>query len=80
MDHDEYPNHNLNRRQERDFRKTDRQSDSRHRVAFDLLEKILERETGKTIDRMHLLTLYQQCLSVIHGGPAEHAVEKSNRR
>lgn len=44
-------------------------SDSVHRVAFDLAEKVnhsASRET--TRDRAYWLTLYSQCLAVVNGG------------
>ncbi len=47
------------------------ESDSVHRVAFDLAMVVMrnERANGKAQqDREYWLTLYSQCLSAVHGG------------
>lgn len=53
------------------------QSDSRQRVAYDLMERIAGWDAGKDQEkrsRDYWLRLYSQCYSVVDGGSAEHAL------
>lgn len=44
------------------------QSDSKERVAFDLMVRIVNNESSVEKDRRYYLELFSQCRQIVHGG------------
>ena len=57
---------------------TDHESDSKYRVAYDLMHTIARCEKSETVDRKYWITLYAQALAVVSTAEPERALRKGS--
>ena len=57
---------------------TEHESDTKYRVAYDLMHTIARNEKSETVDRKYWITLYAQALTVVTTGEPERALRKGS--
>jgi RNA-splicing ligase RtcB len=57
---------------------TDKEGDSKYRVAYDLMHTIASHEKAEIADRKYWVTLFAQSLTVVMTGEPERALRKGS--